>query len=401
MITLPKISLLPEGDIAGLAVSDKSAPLGESFLALLSQAMPGIGDGQSLDLDALANGAKKLTLKPGEFAGEADTGSKTLPEAMLVGLHPLMDSQPDATVTAEASVADNIHSVKEDKPLDEQDMAALTALFAMLPHQQTAALAKESVSGQASTTATAAIATATGSLAKSLTGDARAELKSDGKTRTDTQALTAQAQPTAAVAPQQPDAVHAASNAEKLFNDTNASSPTTPSALQPLVSSATTSTVPTGAAMATPHTAVLNAQLGTAEWQQAFSQHVTLMTRNGQQSAELRLNPEDLGQVHISLKIDDNLAQMQFVSPHSHVRAALEAALPTLRTQLAESGIQLGQSDISSESFAGQQQQQGQPQQGSSRGSQFSFSGSGEESVAAPASLQRIARGDNAVDIFA
>jgi len=167
------------------------------------------------------------------------------------------------------------------------------------------------------------------------------------------------------------------------------------------VSSATTATTPTSAAIATPHTAVLNAQLGSAEWQQAFSQHVTLMTRNGQQSAELRLNPEDLGQVHISLKIDDNLAQMQFVSPHSHVRAALEAALPTLRTQLAESGIQLGQSDISSESFAGQQQQQGQPQQGGSRGSQFSFAGSGEESVAAPASLQRIARGDNAVDIFA
>ncbi|WP_312385077.1 flagellar hook-length control protein FliK [Atlantibacter subterraneus] len=393
MITLPKISVVPEGDIARLAVSDKSAPLGESFLALLSQAMPGLGDGKSLDLDALANGTQKLALKPGEIAGEADTDAKTLLEAMLAGLHTPADSQPDATATAVASVADKIHGVKDDKSLNEQDMAALTALFAMLPHQQTAALAKESVSGQANT--------ATGSLAKSLTGDVRAEIKSDGKTRADTQALTAQAQPTAAVATQQPDAVQAASNAEKLFNDANASSPTTPSALQPLVSSATTSTAPSSAAMATPHTAVLNAQLGTAEWQQAFSQHVTLMTRNGQQSAELRLNPEDLGQVHISLKIDDNLAQMQFVSPHSHVRAALEAALPTLRTQLAESGIQLGQSDISSESFAGQQQQQGQPQQGGSRGSQFSIAGSGEESVAAPASLQRIARGDNAVDIFA
>lgn len=44
------------------------------------------------------------------------------------------------------------------------------------------------------------------------------------------------------------------------------------------------------------------------------------------------------------------------VSPHQHVRAALEAALPVLRTQLAESGIQLGQSNISGESFSGQQQ---------------------------------------------
>ena len=44
------------------------------------------------------------------------------------------------------------------------------------------------------------------------------------------------------------------------------------------------------------------------------------------------------------------------ISPHQHVRAALEAALPVLRTQLAESGIQLGQSNISGESFSGQQQ---------------------------------------------
>lgn len=40
--------------------------------------------------------------------------------------------------------------------------------------------------------------------------------------------------------------------------------------------------------------------------------------------------------------MDDNLAQLQMVSPHSHVRAALEAALPMLRTQLAESGSNWG-----------------------------------------------------------
>jgi hypothetical protein len=66
---------------------------------------------------------------------------------------------------------------------------------------------------------------------------------------------------------------------------------------------------------------VLSAPLGSHEWQQSLSQHVTLFTRQGQQSAELRLHPQDLGQVHISLKLDDNLAQLQMVSPHSHVRA--------------------------------------------------------------------------------
>lgn len=83
----------------------------------------------------------------------------------------------------------------------------------------------------------------------------------------------------------------------------------------------------------------------------------------GQQSAELRLHPQDLGEVQISLKVDDNQAQIQMVSPHQHVRAALEAALPVLRTQLTESGIQLGQSNISGESFSGQQQAASQQQQ--------------------------------------
>lgn len=391
MITLPKISLLPEGDIAGLAVSDKSAPPGESFLTLLSQALPGPGDGKPLDLDALTRGTQKLALEPDAIA--EDTDAKALLEAMLAAT----DSQPNAAATV-ANVGDKIHSVKDDKPHNEQEMAALRALFAMLAHQQTTALTKESVSGQASATTTTAIATATGPLTKTLTDDARAELKSDDKTRTDTQAATAQAQPTAAIATQQPDAVQASGNADTLFNDAFASSPATPSVLQPSINNATTAATSTGVPLATPHTAVLNGKPGSAEWQHAFSQQIILMTRNGQQRAELRLNPEELGLVQISLKIDDSLAQMQFVSPHSYVRAALEAALPTLRTQLAESGIQLGQSDISSESFAGQQQ--GQPQHHGSRVGPSSV-GHDEESQAAPARLQRLAQGDNAVDTFA
>ncbi|GHK33046.1 hypothetical protein ECZU06_01710 [Escherichia coli] len=36
----------------------------------------------------------------------------------------------------------------------------------------------------------------------------------------------------------------------------------------------------------------------------------------------MRLHPQDLGEVQISLKVDDNRAQIQMVSPHQHVRAA-------------------------------------------------------------------------------
>ena len=90
------------------------------------------------------------------------------------------------------------------------------------------------------------------------------------------------------------------------------------------------------------------------------------------------------------------------VSGHSHVRAALEAALPVLRTQLAENGIQLTQSSISSENFNGQQQASSQHQQQASRsGNNGGFDEESDELLAAPASLQSAARGNSAVDIFA
>lgn len=146
--------------------------------------------------------------------------------------------------------------------------------------------------------------------------------------------------------------------------------------------------------------ATVHAAVGSPDWQQSVSQHITLFTRQGQQTAELRLHPEELGQVHISLKLDDNQAQIQMVSSHSHVRAALEAALPVLRAQLADSGIQLGQSNISSESFAGQQQQHSSGQQPGWRAA-TAASNEEEEGVIAPAALQSAARGDGRVDIFA
>jgi len=98
-----------------------------------------------------------------------------------------------------------------------------------------------------------------------------------------------------------------------------------------------------------PAAALISAQLGSDEWQQAIGQQVVMFSRNGQQNAELRLHPADLGAVQISLQVDNNQAQIHLSSGHSQVRAALEAALPHLRTALAESGITLGQSSVGSD----------------------------------------------------
>ncbi|ADU69696.1 flagellar hook-length control protein FliK [Pantoea sp. At-9b] len=186
--------------------------------------------------------------------------------------------------------------------------------------------------------------------------------------------------------------------------DLSSTDTTTPVTSAPL-SSSSTLTSSTASTSTTPSTPMLNAQLGTSEWQQALSQQIVMFSRNGQQNAELRLHPEDLGAIQISLTLDKDQAQLNMVSSHSHVRAALEAALPQLKTALAESGINLGQSNVSSDASAQGQNYQGQ-QEGRRDGQHGSFTLSQDSEneitpIAVPAALQARATGNGAVDIFA
>lgn len=186
--------------------------------------------------------------------------------------------------------------------------------------------------------------------------------------------------------------------------DLSSSDTTTPVTSAPL-SSTTQLLSSTASTSTTPSTPMLNAQLGSSEWQQALSQQIVMFSRNGQQNAELRLHPEDLGAIQISLTLDKDQAQLNMVSSHSHVRAALEAALPQLKTALAESGINLGQSNVSSDASAQGQNYQGQ-QEGRRDGQYGSFTLSQDSDneitpIAVPAALQARATGNGAVDIFA
>ncbi|WER49359.1 flagellar hook-length control protein FliK [Cupriavidus sp. WKF15] len=108
--------------------------------------------------------------------------------------------------------------------------------------------------------------------------------------------------------------------------------------------------------------------LNDAQWPQALGQQMIRLTTQGSQSAELQLNPPDLGPLKVVLNVVNDQAQAQFVSPHQAVRAAVEAALPHLRTALSESGIQLGQASVGADSFAGQAGNGQQQQAGNGRG---------------------------------
>ncbi|MBQ0212328.1 flagellar hook-length control protein FliK [Proteus vulgaris] len=104
-------------------------------------------------------------------------------------------------------------------------------------------------------------------------------------------------------------------------------------------------------------TQVLNAQVGTPEWQQQLNQQIVMFSRNGLQKAELRLHPEELGSLHIRMKIEDGQAQLHLASQSGQVRSVLENAMHQLRQALSENGIQLTQSQVSSDTNDSWQQQ--------------------------------------------
>lgn len=87
--------------------------------------------------------------------------------------------------------------------------------------------------------------------------------------------------------------------------------------------------------------------LDNSGWADEFSQKIVWMSTQQDQTAELHLNPPDLGPLNVLLKISDNQLTAQFTSPHSAVRDAIENALPKLREILADNNITLGNATVS------------------------------------------------------
>lgn len=412
MITLQQL-LMTDSDLSGGMQTGKGTDGAQDFLSLLAGALTdatGQGNDAPLTLADLKAAGSKLSKVAQEAGGENTLQAKI---ANLLSRQPaLTGDEPTAATPLETLVSGLVPVSKGDalktlsavktqddskSELSEEELAGLSALMAMLPHQQAATPVASGATGNgvtAKSTLNAAALSQNGagqqSMSTLLAGHEKAQQASTY------QAQAQNADPSQPVNAPATPIVAAAAEKQDLASSPSSTAPT--ATLAPVISSNVTSH--TAATVAT--APVLSQPLGTQEWQQSLSQHITLFTKQGQQTAELRLHPEDLGQVQITLKLDDNQAQLQMVSAHSHVRAALEAALPVLRTSLAESGIQLAQSSVSSESFAGQQQSSSQQQQQASRsGNTGGFNEESDELLPAPAALQSAARGNSAVDIFA
>ncbi|MDD2700490.1 MAG: flagellar hook-length control protein FliK [Sideroxydans sp.] len=142
--------------------------------------------------------------------------------------------------------------------------------------------------------------------------------------------------------------------------------------------------------------ATITTPLNQAQWADDFSQKVTWMATQRTQSAELHLNPAQLGPLEVSLKLNGDQATLQFTSAHAAVRDAIEQSIPRLRDMLADSGISLGNTTVSDQAPREQQQRD---QTGRMQGNGNMDNAPESEAVLVQSST-RLSRHDGVVDTF-
>ncbi|PLC47995.1 hypothetical protein CR159_20585 [Pollutimonas subterranea] len=109
----------------------------------------------------------------------------------------------------------------------------------------------------------------------------------------------------------------------------------------------TLGSMPTTGASATPPG--IATPLQSPQWGAEFGRQFVSLTQGGHNmphTAELRLDPPELGPLRISINISDNVAHAVFTSPHAAVRQTVENSLPQLQQLLAQAGISLGQTSV-------------------------------------------------------
>ncbi|SEA49508.1 flagellar hook-length control protein FliK [Alkalimonas amylolytica] len=137
----------------------------------------------------------------------------------------------------------------------------------------------------------------------------------------------------------------------------NTSSPATAASTAQMVQSQGSASVQTTSV--TPSVSELLKQplnLLTSDAPGQLRERLVMMVRNSVHSAEIKLDPAELGSMHIRVSMQQDQASVQFLVQQAHAKEILEEQLPKLRDMLGEQGIELTDGQVS-------QQQSGQQQQ--------------------------------------
>jgi len=84
-------------------------------------------------------------------------------------------------------------------------------------------------------------------------------------------------------------------------------------------------------------------------WKSDLGDRVAWMAKNKIPAAEIKINPAQLGPIEIKVTVNNDQASVTMIANHGTTREALEAAIPRLREILSDSGLQLADTDVSSQ----------------------------------------------------
>ena len=105
-----------------------------------------------------------------------------------------------------------------------------------------------------------------------------------------------------------------------------------------------------------------------SEGHQQLAEKVRWMVNTKNLVADIRLDPAELGSVHVRVAVSGESATVNFVVQSQQARDAVDTATPRLREMLAEKGIELGQSSVRQESGNQQGQSDGESARQAARG---------------------------------
>ena len=105
-----------------------------------------------------------------------------------------------------------------------------------------------------------------------------------------------------------------------------------------------------------------------AGWSEAVVDRVMWLSSQNLKSAEIQLDPADLGRLEVRVNLSQDQAQVTFASPNAGVRDALEGQMHRLRELFAQQGMNLADANVSDQSLNRGWQGQGEGGRGSVAG---------------------------------
>jgi flagellar hook-length control protein FliK len=141
----------------------------------------------------------------------------------------------------------------------------------------------------------------------------------------------------------------------------------------------------------------VTAPVQSPEFRALLGSQISLLAKDGVQSAELHLNPAEMGRVSVQITLDGTQARVDFGADSAQTRQFIEASLPELASALRDAGLTLSGGGVSQ--HAGGRGDQADTHRGSRQGNALPDDPVADTAQRQSISARRVALGG--VDLYA